>query len=578
MATRRDSHEWFESDQAGLSRYLERDGLELPEHQFLRELVQNGFDADARNVVIDTYTDPDDGAEKLRISDDGDGMGATALRHHIKTLHTSGAGRAGNYGIGARIATLARNPWGVTWVSQTAGMQPHQVRASKGARGYGLQKFETEDGTWEAVYAPDDGILHSIVARAGHGTSVVLHGDHPGRVTGTGLGGAAGFLSRRYWQFPRGTKVSISLDGNLRPIYPTRELLNRDAVASGELTLEGSLPALLRWFVLPPAADRQSAAGRGVAGRLALLHRDELFGSYDEATLLTRFGIMTKAARNRVVLVLEPFKNVSMNTQRTRLVRRNDAQMPWTEWAEQFARSIPREVSQLIIATTPKHRLDELVARFLPDWQKLLVAQRRQRPIPKPDKTSDEVTSDQTGQVTEDEVAVAGRQGTDRAKSEGDSADSTGQERASSEPPAPRKRPRADQSGADPVLDVEEFVLPSTVWVDPEDWAHDAAWIAFSREANMITLRKDMPPLTSRVREVVVTRGIDEAIAWEAVERAYAVEAQTSVLTILNLARLQSTLRTAPNRSLRSCVRSTSPRPWPGCSRSTRWSTSTSRN
>jgi hypothetical protein len=101
--------------------------------------------------------------------------------------------------------------------------------------------------------------------------------------------------------------------------------------------------------------------------------------------------------------------------------------------------------------------------------------------------------------------------------------------------PKPPVKLRASGAGDTPKEEIEEFTLPTVQWVAAAEWSGGRAWISFSREANLIQLRDDMPAARSRIQDVLLTHlGIDISIATAAVRAAYEVEAATSVLTILN--------------------------------------------
>src|SRR5437588_480674 len=89
---------------------IENLGKDAGELQYLRELVQNAFEAIVRaNRGADGYVEIDveevDGIKKLRITDNGSGMTPDEVQENINHLSASAGEQAfdKNFGIGAKI-------------------------------------------------------------------------------------------------------------------------------------------------------------------------------------------------------------------------------------------------------------------------------------------------------------------------------------------------------------------------------------------------------------------------------------------------------------------------------------------
>ena len=354
----------LQADQRGLAEWLRRTGKQLPEMQYIRELVQNAFDAEASNVLIDTAPAPEGvNADKLRISDDGSGMTSAQLVDHITTLHRSGRGRRTNFGIGARLATLSRNPAGVYWAS-TVAKRSAQILVRDSPTGFALIPWDLGDGT-EAYAVPADPDIHGDLPRkAGKGTSVVMIGARSGSITGgdTIVRNAATYLSRRYWASDGvAVRYRTGQGQGAKAVLPTGAVVARDATVRGIVHLDGTVPATAEWFLLQRASDRdRQTSGQNARSTLAAVYEGELFAPADLNRFWTAFGIPLASVRSRLVIVVEPNEGeVTMNNERTHLVRSGDRAIPWSDWGRLFADQMPAEIASLLDAAQPRTTLDQ---------------------------------------------------------------------------------------------------------------------------------------------------------------------------------------------------------------------------
>ena len=103
-------------------------GKDAGELQYLRELVQNAFEAvgkakrgDAGRVEIDF--EEVNGVRKLRVTDNGVGMTSDEVAENINKLSATTGVQAfdKNFGIGAKITAAVRNPYGVMYKAWKGG-------------------------------------------------------------------------------------------------------------------------------------------------------------------------------------------------------------------------------------------------------------------------------------------------------------------------------------------------------------------------------------------------------------------------------------------------------------------------
>src|SRR5882672_9952496 len=101
---------------------IENLGKDAGELQYLRELVQNAFEAilrrsGAEEGQVEIDFEEVKGIKKLRITDNGIGMTPDEVRDNINRLSASAGTQAfdKNFGIGAKITAAVRNPHGVMY-------------------------------------------------------------------------------------------------------------------------------------------------------------------------------------------------------------------------------------------------------------------------------------------------------------------------------------------------------------------------------------------------------------------------------------------------------------------------------
>lgn len=346
---------------------------------YLRELVQNSIEAGATDILIDIHwpTLEASGGRvyKLCVVDNGYGMTANELDHHLNYLGNSGKGMgaSGNFGQGARVTTLWNNKAGVEYLSWKNG---------KGSRakivysdGYPGMEYLTEADFIEDITDADE-YNDAWPSIKDSGTIVVLHGNDDEQDTFVRpddvMHWVLRYLQERYFSLPSGvtvrtryltttTKGQWPTDRNqrndatfhnfTRKVVPHRVTLDEMSESSGVVPVQG---ADIEWHIL--GSDEIAAVGRksryGITrAHCVAVHNGEMFDIKNmkgNKSTQEMFGIT--AGYKRFVIVARPHADaVQENQQRSHLIwldTGND--LPWEEWGAQFMESMPPEVKDFI--------------------------------------------------------------------------------------------------------------------------------------------------------------------------------------------------------------------------------------
>lgn len=508
-------------DSAGLARWIEREALALPDYHWTRELLQNAIDAGATKVVFDPY---EVGSRKLaRCSDNGPGMTQDELLTHCLTLHKSGPGRRDNYGVGARLATLANNPAGVTWAARAEDRNLDDiadclVMLRKERHQYGMEVWDFVDGTRGSVALPDEGMLDRIGDETG--TAVILHGN--GRTDSWSPQSSHAidaYLTRRYCLFGSTNEVEVLVRHEFGPrrVLPYGEQLGRDQMAWGSVLVddEGSIA---HWWVLQSTPERKHARTRLVAS-ISARAENELFDmvrATDPRARYGQFGIYTKSAKSRVAIVVEPGFKVQMTTSRNGLTRAGGKDLPWVEWGNSFYEQMPEEIAALMSSHIGFAQLDE---RWLKDlgkeWLKLINA----TPVQVPD-----LDGELEGLLERKQIATGGREG-------GGGGGVIGPLR----PPRPRTLGHDDGEARGKNKDTH--TLPKFDFMDDEQWdGGDTKFAYYNRTVNTVFIRKEaflFDAATSRFTQEFPL--VNSSILKDYVLNGYGTEAVAKVVHVLSM-------------------------------------------
>lgn len=252
---------------ANPTHYLKRIDRDTPSLQFIRELVQNGIEANATRIEIEPFDfhsymnkGTPRSVQKMMITDNGDGMTPKVMFENLAKMNSSSKSSSSacheNYGIGAKVTTTMWNPYGVVflswskddpenghmvWLHYNDDFKQICLKSFK-------QKFEDEDGDvfeeWltTTVNGNEENVIpltddegeaydlgfdwNSLRPKEGHGTVVLLLGDNLEDDTWTDsrkerLSDRAlrYYLNLRYSRLPEGLNLRVKTTGKVPGFY-----------------------------------------------------------------------------------------------------------------------------------------------------------------------------------------------------------------------------------------------------------------------------------------------------------------------------------------------------------------------
>lgn len=397
---------------------LDRLGQDCHPLQYLRELTQNGIESigegQSGSVIWDvdwlTYDLADEPIYKLSVIDTGSGMTGSEQVRYINALSSSIRTQSfsGNYGVGAKIAALPRNPQGLMYLSWKEGVGTMiHLRKNDGDGQYGLEQYEREDGSFGHYLEIDNDVKPKQIGK--HGTKVILLGrsDDDDTITPPAIAASpsrwiAKYLNTRYFRFPDGVTVQAREgwtypreDGarnKLRTITGQEKYLSDHAASSGIVKLKNA--TALWWILEDTKALGQESNYYASTGHTAALYKDELYEpsvGRGATARLQNFGVVF--GHRLVVIYIQPDEDgnyeLTTNTARTHILMDNEP-LPWHEWAIEFRENMPEKIRQLIeekAATSKGDHKDAIRDRLTPllDLFKL----SRYRPVPRGEKEID---------------------------------------------------------------------------------------------------------------------------------------------------------------------------------------------
>jgi hypothetical protein len=271
---------------------------------------------------------------------------------------------SGNYGVGAKITTATKNPFGVIYLSWKNGEGSMiYMYKNEATQQYGLKQWKHADGSYKHYLPIDDDVKPDIIDK--HGTKVVLLGIQEDSNTIQAPVGVPSpsrwiskYLNTRYynlpaeislkaregWDYPRTDK-----DRNyLRRLSGQAQYLTQHSISSGTVNLND---AIAHWWILKDEPAITSNSGyMESAGHVAALYKNELYElstARSGMAKLQQFGITF--GYRFVVIYIEPTNVIQLttNTARTTLLINND-NLPWAEWAFQFRENMPDEIAKLV--------------------------------------------------------------------------------------------------------------------------------------------------------------------------------------------------------------------------------------
>lgn len=399
----------------GLSALIRNLGRDCAPDQYIREFVKNSIEAcqrtglAQRKIVLDYNHGIVNKSNiyKLTFTDNGDGMSLEQMTNLLNNLSASGAtaNEHMNYGVGAKIASLTRNHFGVHYESWKEGTgHSILIRYNPKFDVYGIQGFP--DGKDGIMYSRPLVAAQKPAIMDGHGTCVTLFGmslEQDTMAPPQGMGANSDswlldYLNRRFFALPEQIEILVRVGyaqdkTKTNAHYLARAkgfaaLANEQSLDHGVLPLDG---AKAHWWILKPEAT--------LSGQTALINQNEVFDVSDaRSNRLAHFGILV--GRNRIIIMIEP-EDAVQNTARTNLVRTDGAGLNWAAWQDEFRTKMPVQINAFIDSllrenTHVSHkkaitkRLSALKALFmLGGYQHLKVVFQKPEPTPSHSEAED---------------------------------------------------------------------------------------------------------------------------------------------------------------------------------------------
>jgi len=336
-----------------------------PRAMMLRELVMNALEAaseatDAeKRVRIDGTTVA--GVPKLRILNTGRGLAADELLQ-ITDLSSSlfkTVGLDGNFGMGAKAASLTSNRYGLRYRSCRKGRVSEVTLGERGGI-YGRLRTRGPDGALVEV--------SDVTAEAGHPldhdwTEVVLLGNAADQDTtrdpyagnpGVSADWVMETLARRFFRLPEGVVLEIATGSTTGPFVPPLHAGNFDRYET--VAAEGGITLHYGFMEEASARPQTPVAIRGLG---AVIADGEIYALTEGRRFLLEaptYGF-TFAARRCTVLVELPKGFAARPEQYRQFLRFTEGdqhQVTIADFGELVRRNIPPWLQQVIEAMRPE--------------------------------------------------------------------------------------------------------------------------------------------------------------------------------------------------------------------------------
>lgn len=364
-------------DQAGLTALIARLGKDCLPNQFVREFARNSIEAALRalqtknseeNFTPTVIVEPawhhfdETGCHKISFIDNGDGMTAEEMIHHLNNLSSSGhSNEFENYGVGAKIAAFTRNHEGILYESWKDGIGHCMlIGYDSSDRSYGIIRQNIQDEWLEAPQLPED-YPHKPDIIDEHGTRVTLYGSSPEEDTMMPPNGTSGgrdewlrlYMNSRFFKLPNNLSLKVRVryhtdrhhDKKHNANYPISgqsSTLDRYAESSGTVKLRD---VKAHWWILK--SDRESHGRLKLNGHTGVIHEDEIFEVGDgRSNRAVGFGI--SLGKENVVIYIEASRGYRQNVARTGLTDSDGNVLPWERWEDEFRGQLPNELKDYV--------------------------------------------------------------------------------------------------------------------------------------------------------------------------------------------------------------------------------------
>lgn len=448
----------------GIRHLVERAYRESGEQQYLRELVVNALEANATRIEIGPEWGAVErhGVYRLMIADNGKGMSPDELLQFLNTFGGGGKpiGDAHeNYGVGAKTSLVPWNHDGVvvlSWTTENPEGAMIWLMRDPATGEYGAKKFETEDGTFTEKITPHGEWAKLRPDWIEHGTVIVCLGNTGAEDTFLGkdgngdVKGISAYLNKRFWEIPPGVELYVrelrstkrnhwprsyaeatapSSAGKIDRRWNRRKIRGAKyfavdldagegtgALATGTVALRDGTE--IDWYLWPTERPKvHSYAHRN--GYIAALYRNELYDTQQHFAHFRSFGITQAEVRGRLTLIARPpladggygvYPDTARNALKIQGTKRAGEALPWADWAQEFAESMPAEIIEAEAKAGPSRSgtlqdqtwRSRLVDRFGARWKSLrFLVSPRGKAIITPTATPSHGSRSTTGSRTE---------------------------------------------------------------------------------------------------------------------------------------------------------------------------------
>lgn len=380
---------------------LEKMGEECPPKQMYREFIVNAMHAVAQVVGKDgikvgakrihLLRTTVHGTPKLMIVDNGCGMNEEALRENLKTLFVNNGVAGSRHGVGARIAGLVNNRWGLEYTTWDGGA--YAVRATLAWRDEGDDPGWIDvNGTAFQHIVPTKVDLTGEIMKAGHGTKVILLGNHEHEdtfqtaVDAIGEGKKANkaltlYVNERFARIP--TSVGVKAHAARVAGSDAYEGRGKDTVGAGNyldtfcdaFAVKLGRDITVRvWYVNDDVKSLRSGDNVPRCGSVSVSIPSAEVPGLEETYVrlkpaearvwLRKFGLGPIA--NRVYVDVLATK-ARANLARTSVELAPGESLPWADWAEAFSDKMPSALADLCdaaVASQAQRDTNKLRDRF----------------------------------------------------------------------------------------------------------------------------------------------------------------------------------------------------------------------
>lgn len=369
---------------AGLTQLINNLGRDCLPDQFLREFVKNSIEAIQKTdekkgtIVVDAnWVDwhfQTSSPVKISFTDNGIGMSPQQMEKLISQLASSGdiKSKHVNYGVGAKISSLSRNPAGLKYESWQNGKGYMVfINFDPEENVYCMERFKNDQGQYLNYMELDDEIRPAEIKD--HGTRVTLFGKSVDDDTMTRPQGAQGsrdfwqyyYLNKRFFEIPEEITLKVrtayydhleeaEFNNNknsindpckancLRIIKGHRNSLDKNRLKKKSGTLQLS-DAKAHWWILDPI--RKSSSREFLLGQCGLVKDDEIFDlTWGSGNRAVYFGIIFSF--KDVALLIEPDNHYEQDTTRRTVVGVDGSELPWEKWQNEFKIAMPEEIKK----------------------------------------------------------------------------------------------------------------------------------------------------------------------------------------------------------------------------------------